>query len=107
MVLATLLAQSEAQKDTVKQVLQVYDEVRRPFSQNVLKLSYETGQLYCLESPQFADVTAEESARGKVPLSEMKALSEELGEILRWTWTTTIQGDRDVATQKLKTKICD
>lgn len=104
-MLADLLAQEETQKDTIVLALGAYDEIRRPFAQNVLDLSYKTGEMYFMQSPRFEHVSAAESSSGTVPASEMQALDEDLARILRWTWTTTIQGDRDRAIEKLKSKV--
>ncbi|KAL4248200.1 FAD/NAD(P)-binding domain superfamily protein [Abortiporus biennis] len=49
LVLAALLSHPCATQETIPTAFQVYDEIRRPFSQNILQLSMSTGKLYFME----------------------------------------------------------
>ena len=100
-VLAGLLADPRATKDTIPQVLQAYDQVRRPFSQDIVRRSHRSGMMYCFQDGHLKDVSAEDSAAGKIPLEQLEALRDDIAELLEWTWSTSAMGDRDRAVKLL------
>lgn len=59
-----------------------------------MQRSYDTGALFCLQSPRIAHVagTAED-----VALEGLRGLSDDLAELARWTWTTSSERERDGA----------
>lgn len=83
----------------------MYDEVRRPFSQHVQSISFKLGEIYWLETPNRKHFTAEESAAGQVPLEELQTLKEEVIDIQRWTYTTSLGTDRETAVDKLRARV--
>lgn len=105
LLLATLLAQPKATKDTIPALLRAFDEVRRPMSQNVLKWSYETGEMYYLQSERVKDVTVEESNLGSVSDETLRGLNEDLGGMLAWTWETSAKADRERAVELFISKL--
>lgn len=104
LMLATLLAQPTAGKDTIPTLLQAFDEVRRPMSQNVLKWSYETGELYYFQSERVKGVTVEESRSGSVSDETLRGLNEDLGGMLAWTWEMSAKADRERAVELFLSK---
>ncbi len=101
--LATLLAQPEVGKEEIPSALAIYDETRRPFTQNVQELSYKAGQTVNLDSPRTQSYSAEASAAGAIPEKTVKEIiSEDLADCQKWTWATTPQADLELAIQKLK-----
>lgn len=57
-----------------------------------------------MQNIRFQAPAAADSADRKASRDEMEALSEELGDILRWTWTTSVQKERDDAIRRLISK---
>lgn len=99
LVLARLLADPRATKDTIPRVLRAYDHVRRPFSQDIVRRSQKSGMLCCFQEGQLKDVSTEDSAAGKVPLDRLEALRSDVAELSEWTWATSAMGDRGEAVQ--------
>ena len=64
--------------------LKIYDDLRRPFAQNVQRLSDLTGSLYHLDVMGWEDVSVEESAAGRYPPELLSALDQQLSEALSW-----------------------
>ncbi len=87
------------------EALKTYDEVRRPFAQDILQRSLRTGEIYFLQCPQVQDVTLESSAAGGISENTLLELNDDLGEILRWTWTTSIVDDRERAIALFKNRL--
>ena len=103
--LATLLGQFETTKATIPSALAVYDEIRRPFAQNVQELSFKAGEIAWLDGPRTQSYSAEDSAAGRIPESVVKeVVAEDVAGIQKWTWTTDPQADLRLAMQKLKEK---
>ena len=99
LVLAALLADSLASTATLPYVLYAYDHVRRPFSQDILRRSFETGATYCFQRGALADVSVADSAGAKVAMEDLKVLSDRASELLEWTWKTSSEKDRDEAVE--------
>ena len=90
-------------ENTIGRALEVYDEVRRPFAQNVQELSFKVGQVVWLDSPSVHQYCAEESAAGRIPETVLRELvTKDLADHFRWTWETDPQIDVQLAIQKLK-----
>ncbi|KAI0729300.1 hypothetical protein BC629DRAFT_1601528 [Irpex lacteus] len=106
LVLATLLAQPEAQKETLTTALRIYDEIRRPFVQNVQELSFKTGEMGWLGCPRTKPYSKEDSVAGRIPEETLKTvISQDMADAQRWTWTTDPQPDVARAVQKLKAAV--
>ena len=84
-LLAQLLSSANVTKDNVPLALKVYDEIRRPFSQNVAALSLLSGRTSQLNTPQHADLTEEQSATGTaLTIDQLREnLAEKLGSRAR------------------------
>jgi len=104
-VLAALLAQPETTTKTLPTALQVYDEIRRPFSQDIQCRSLAAGQLGTLNNAELLDVTEDQSFAGGISLDALKRVDAELEELYDWTWTTSAMDDRDRAVKLLKEKL--
>ena len=83
--LASLLSLPEINAQTLSLALQVYDEVRRPFSQEVIRRSYETGQLYFMESGKMGNVSSEHSAAAHFPPEALNAQAQDLKAAFHWS----------------------
>lgn len=107
MVLSTILAQPDITSKTIPIALQVYDEVRRPFAQEVVRRSYRTGERMFLQCARVEGVTVDASAAGKVSLGVMEEIGAESAELLLWTWSTTIDGDLQRAADLVRAKVAE
>jgi len=100
-VLASLLADPRTNLQTLPHVLQVYDAIRRPFSQDIVQRSRKSGMLYdFLLSPSEADGVAVDVAGDSAAdnLARRSALAQQL---MLWTNQTSVMDDRDRALQAL------
>ncbi|KAI0919700.1 hypothetical protein AcW1_003116 [Taiwanofungus camphoratus] len=101
-VLAALLAHPAVTLETLPRALQVYDEIRRPFSQGVLRRSRDTGFLLELNSPGFEDLTEEKSAEGNVTSGKLEEVGKGMDDIMAWLGNTSIMGDCERALEVLE-----
>ncbi|KAH9916545.1 uncharacterized protein B0H18DRAFT_65098 [Fomitopsis serialis] len=100
-VLASLLADPRATRETLPHVLQAYDAIRRPFSQDIVQRSRTSGMLYdFLLSPSEAggDAVGVVGDSAADDLARRSALAQRL---MLWTNQTSIMSDRDRALQAL------
>ncbi|GJE95301.1 FAD/NAD(P)-binding domain-containing protein [Phanerochaete sordida] len=88
LVLAALLASPHASRTTLPRLLHAYDAVRRPFAQDVLRRSYDTGAAYCFQRGALAGLSTADSAAG-VAGAVLQELNDLVGVLLEWTWTTS------------------
>ncbi|KAI0338351.1 FAD/NAD(P)-binding domain-containing protein [Trametopsis cervina] len=105
-ILATVLAHSATQADTIPHGLEIYDEIRRPFALHIQELSYLTGESIWLESMGLRHYTAEDSAAGRIPHAELVELvTKDQPDKFRWAWTTSLKGDQDRAVEMLNSAV--
>ncbi len=101
--LATLLGQPEVQLSNITTALQVYDEVRRPFTQRIQELSYEAGAILLLGNSRMNAYSAEDSVEGKIPENVLREqIVTDMTAVLEWQWTTSLRPDITLALQKLR-----
>ncbi|KZT63557.1 FAD/NAD(P)-binding domain-containing protein [Daedalea quercina L-15889] len=99
-ILASLLADHRTTRDTLPRVLQVYDSIRRPFSQDIERCSRECGWLYeYVLSP--ADVGISVGPTGDSPADELARRSNAAQQLLLWASETSLMNDKDKALQAL------
>ena len=67
-------------------------------------MSFRMGEIYWMETPTMKHFTVEDSAAGRIPMSALEAMYQEILDLQRWTWTTSLDDDRDLAIEKLKRK---
>ncbi|KAH9929152.1 FAD/NAD(P)-binding domain-containing protein [Fomitopsis serialis] len=100
-ILATLLTQPGVTRDTLPVALQVYDALRRPFSQNVVQLSRSSGMSYRLNCPGFEALTEEQSYTGTISPAQLDEVGKTVIELTSWNRDTSIMTDRDRALESL------
>ncbi|KAI0750647.1 FAD/NAD(P)-binding domain-containing protein [Daedaleopsis nitida] len=106
--LAQLLGRPDVTKENVSLALKVYDETRRPFSQNVASLSYLSGRTMHLNSSQYTDLTEEESASGTIFTKDhLRELIAAVKEQASWRQETTVADDMRVTFRKLDEALSD
>ncbi|KAM5532659.1 hypothetical protein V8D89_013703 [Ganoderma adspersum] len=93
-MLAQLLARPDITKANVSAALQVYDEIRRPFTQTISELARRRGQLHHLTAPQFADITPELSATGEaLAMDQLWAIGKTMQELRDWQDGSSVAED--------------
>lgn len=102
LILAALLGHPSVTLKTLPRALQIYDQIRRPFSQRILQRSRLTGLHFNLLLPEFKDVSEEASASGAVTKAQLENIGNAIGDLWLWASTTSIMDDRDMAVQLLE-----
>ncbi|KAI1789080.1 FAD/NAD(P)-binding domain-containing protein [Ganoderma leucocontextum] len=100
-ILATILAHPSVTLANLPAALTVYDDVRRPFSQNVQQGSDKNGMNYQLRRAGWEDVSVEDSRAGRYPPELLGVLAEELRKQIEWTFETNILGERARVEERL------
>ncbi|KZT63552.1 hypothetical protein DAEQUDRAFT_680182, partial [Daedalea quercina L-15889] len=102
-ILASLLADPRATRETLPRVLQVYDSIRRPFSQSIVQRSRATGMLcdYILSPSELGNDVDLSAITGDSEADDLEKRNSAIQQLLLWASETTIMGDRDRALQAL------
>ncbi len=101
-MLAQLLGRPDITKTNVSAALQVYDRIRRPFTQTISDLARKRGQLHHLTAPQFADLTPELSATGEaLPMEQLWEVGKTIQELRDWQDGSSVAEDVAGAMQRL------
>ncbi|KAH9933957.1 FAD/NAD(P)-binding domain-containing protein [Epithele typhae] len=101
-VLASILSQTNVTVSNVASALKIYDKIRRPFAQNIQRLSDANGQCQHLRQGGWEDVTAEESLRGGFAQDRFDGVSELLASHMKWAQESSVMDDRDEALRMAK-----
>ncbi|KZT01928.1 FAD/NAD(P)-binding domain-containing protein [Laetiporus sulphureus 93-53] len=96
-VLANIIAHPAVTMETLPDALRVYDEIRRPFSQEIVERSRQTGLIYDLVSPALPHITEEASASGEIPSEILEEAGRMVVDLTSWLGSTSIMDDRDKA----------
>lgn len=83
-MLASLLSHHSVNLETLPEALRIYDNIRRPFSQNVQRGSDEAGSMYHLKEFGWDKVSVEESAAGSYSQDMIEVLGKGLEAKLDW-----------------------
>ncbi|KAI1785333.1 FAD/NAD(P)-binding domain-containing protein [Ganoderma leucocontextum] len=101
-MLAQLLGRPAIINTNVSAALQVYDEIRRPFTQTISELARKRGQLHHLTAPQFADLTPDLSATGKaLAMEQLWEVGRTMQELRDWQDGSSVAEDVAGAMQRL------
>ncbi|OSX62801.1 hypothetical protein POSPLADRAFT_1141422 [Postia placenta MAD-698-R-SB12] len=101
-ILATILGHPSVTKETLANALLIYDEIRRPFSQQIVEKSRLTGIHYDLHCPGIENVTEGASAQGAISTRQLEAIGKKLDDLITWAGTSSIMDDRDRALELLE-----
>ncbi|KAM5532658.1 hypothetical protein V8D89_013702 [Ganoderma adspersum] len=100
--LARLMSHPDITKEDLPSVLQLYDEIRRPFTQNIVALARRRGQLHHLDSPELAWLTAERSAKGDaLNREQLDEISEMMERCRDWQFGPSVLEESAAAMQQL------
>ena len=100
-VLAMILAHPAVTLGKLPAALKIYDDIRRPFSQGVVRGSANNGTNYHLCRAGWENVSAEESREGRYPLELLGVLGEELRKQTSWMYDSSILDERAVLAERL------
>ncbi|TBU45377.1 FAD/NAD(P)-binding domain-containing protein [Dichomitus squalens] len=101
-ILATILSHSSVKLSNAAEALKIYDDVRRPFSQNVQQGSEDNAKRYQLRTDDWEDVTLEDSKAGQYDHAKLDVLAKEFMHQMQWSFDSSILGDRDQVEEKLR-----
>ncbi|EMD35743.1 hypothetical protein CERSUDRAFT_115693 [Gelatoporia subvermispora B] len=104
-LLASVIAHPDVTTATLPIALQVYDEIRRPFAQEVARKSHESGLLHQFNTAEFAQISAEESALGAIDAAAVAAIGRRHEELTAWSNSTSLQGDVERARRLLDDRL--
>ncbi|KZT01894.1 FAD/NAD(P)-binding domain-containing protein [Laetiporus sulphureus 93-53] len=104
-VLAAVLAHPRVTRETLPQALQVYDQIRRPFSQWVATNSRAAGQIYDLRGEGMEKLTLEESIAGGVSKAQLESMEKTLQSMFEWLKDGSVLPDRDRALEILEVTV--
>ena len=82
---------------TLSSALKIYDAIRRPFSQEVQRLSDENGYLHHLHRFGLESISAEQSRKGEYDHGKLKDIGEALSNATEWAIKTSALEQRDKA----------
>lgn len=100
--LARLMSHPNITREALPTVLQIYDEIRRPFTQNIVALARRRGQLHHLDSPELAWLTAERSAKGDaLNREQLDEISEMMERCRDWQFGPSVLEESAAAMEKL------
>ena len=100
-VLAMILSHPAVTLANLPAALKIYDDIRRPFSQGVVRGSANNGTNYHLCRAGWENVSAEESREGRYPRELLGMLEEELLKQMRWMYETSILDERAALLEKV------
>ncbi|EMD35773.1 hypothetical protein CERSUDRAFT_95996 [Gelatoporia subvermispora B] len=104
-ILASVLAHPGITMKTLPVALQVYNEIRRPFVQEVQRKSRESGLLLQFNTADFSKFTAEESALGAIDASAVDTVGRRQEELTAWFDDTSLQADVERAKELLNERL--
>ncbi|KAI0722030.1 FAD/NAD(P)-binding domain-containing protein [Cerioporus squamosus] len=99
-LLAQFLGRPDVSRSTLQIALQVYDEIRRPLSQNVVALSHLSGQLHSLNDPDM--VREGDGSERELTLEELRGLGEKIEQVKDWRRVTSLLDENEVSMRKLE-----
>ncbi|CCL98471.1 uncharacterized protein FIBRA_00469 [Fibroporia radiculosa] len=101
-ILAALLGHPGTTLENVDQVLKVYDEIRRPFSQEIVEKSRGNGLKYDLRSPGLEWMTEEKSVTSPLTPAQLEELGDSIEDAFTWVKTTSVMDDLDKGIKRLE-----
>lgn len=105
-ILATLLAHSLTTRETLPDVLKVYEEIRLPFANDILLRSAMNGRIYEFNAPD--SIVVQDFGKKKLGENDVGLLWN-VGHVIcerwKWAWSTTITEDQEKALKMLEERI--
>ena len=106
-ILGQILSQPTVTRDTVTRALAVYDAVRRPFAQEVQRLSDEHGRIYHLRRLGWEELSAEQSAAGEYTPDMLRKIEKAIAHGAQWTLEGSAMEERDKALRMLEAELAN
>ncbi|KAI0772514.1 FAD/NAD-P-binding domain-containing protein [Trametes elegans] len=106
LMLGKLLGEQGVTRGTIRTALKVYDEMRRPVSQMVAALSYQSGNFQMFTVPELSDLTEEVSTSGKgITAEQFKWMAENLEQLKGWQKGPGVLREYEAGMQKLREEL--
>nr|VWO96136.1 Mannitol 1-phosphate dehydrogenase [Ganoderma boninense] len=96
-ILAAIIAQPTITAQNIPAALDIYDTLRRPVAEMVLRRSRKTGLLYHFNTLGWEDVTAKQSAAGGFSPQRLEEVGKALREQFDWLLTSSVMELRERA----------
>ena len=106
-ILASILAHPLTTKETIPAALKIYEEIRLPFANDVVRGSSTCGRLCEYNGPE-SIVIQDFGKVDKVGESDAGLLwnvGHTMCDRWRWAWMTTIDGDQERALKLLESRV--
>ncbi|KAI1789078.1 hypothetical protein LXA43DRAFT_594836 [Ganoderma leucocontextum] len=102
-VLSLILSHPFVTLANLPAALEIYDDLRRPFSQSVQRGSERNGATYHLRraGSGWENITAEDSRAGRYPREWLSEIAEDVQAQMRWTFEANIEDDRAQVAERL------
>lgn len=103
-VLSSLLAHPSLTNSNLEVALKVYETVRLPFANEVMKRSATNGRLYEFSDPRFACLTSRDiSGDDEMKVgAKLRIVGLAIEECSKWRWDTDVEDDRKRAMEMLE-----
>ena len=101
-VLGSLLSDPSTTRETLPAVLKVFEEVRLPFANNVLRGSDRMSSLVSFGDPRSSALAEKDHAQ--LDAAELWEMGHLVLEEWKWCWTTHVEDDRKRAMALLREK---
>lgn len=98
-IIAAIISQPTVTTRNISAALGIYDSLRRPFAEMVLRRSRNNGLLYHFNTLGWEDVTADQSAAGGFASERLADIGRGLQQQFEWLLTSSIMEVRDKAIQ--------
>lgn len=96
-ILAATLSHPKTTLHNLSHALKVYETIRLPLANSVLRRSNEMGKMYEFEDARFDDLAVQDP-----DVQRLRELGEELERNREWTWRTDLEPDRERAFRMLE-----
>lgn len=95
-ILGRLLADARTTLAHVSEVFKIYEDIRLPFSQNVVKNAGKVGLMYEFNFPELYDGQPS-SAESDDTTESLKELGEAIQEMWKWQWEENVEEQWEIA----------
>ena len=106
-ILASILSHPLTTKETLPEALKIYEEVRLPFANEVVRKSSASGRLSEFNEPE--SIAIQDFGKKETIGENDAGLLWDIGHTMcdrwRWAWTTTIDGDQERAQKLVESRL--
>ena len=106
-ILASILSHPLTTKETLPEALKIYEEIRLPFANEIVRKSAESGRLCEYNEPESSVIQdfGKKEVVGENDAGMLWNVGHTMCDRWRWAWTTTIDGDQERALKLVETRL--